>query len=339
MPTKPVDSDHQPASNHSFATVQTVEQSASVEEDQVGLRFDQAAAVLFPEFSRGQLQKWIQSGELTLDGAPHKAKRSLNYGQQLAINATLAEQSTWQPESLDLNCVYEDDDVLIIDKPAGLVVHPAAGNHSGTLANAVLAHCPNNCQLPRAGIVHRLDKDTTGLMMVAKSLHAHQSMVDQLQNRTVSRTYRAIACGKLVAGGSIDAPIGRHPHNRLKMMVHTSGDRSAKPAVTHYRIAQRFRDHTELTVNLETGRTHQIRVHLANIGFPLFGDPLYLGKYRRPAGISDELSQKLSAFKRQALHAEKLAFEHPIQKKRVEFEAAPPEDYRNLATCLAQIRD
>ena len=316
---------------------QLVSLSAKVEEAHAGLRFDQAAAILFPEYSRGQLQKWIQSGELTLDQLQTKAKRSVNYGQTLTVNATLSSQSEWQAETLQLDVVFEDEDVLVINKPAGLVVHPAAGNNSGTLANAVLAHCTNNLQLPRAGIVHRLDKDTTGAMMVAKSLTAHQSLVDQLHQRSVSRTYRAVACGKIVAGGTINAPIGRHPKNRLKMSVRLESDTSAKPAITHFRVEQRFGGHTELKVNLETGRTHQIRVHLAHKGYPLFGDQLYLGNYKRPAKINETQNEILAGFKRQALHAEKLSFVHPVKGEKLVCEAPLPSDYLNLIECLKDI--
>jgi len=311
--------------------------SAKVEKEQMGLRFDQAAAILFPEYSRGQLQKWIQSGELTLDESATKAKKPVSYGQILAVNAKLSIQSEWLAEALQLDVLFEDDDVLVINKPSGLVVHPAAGNTSGTLANAVLAHCLDNKQLPRAGIVHRLDKDTTGAMMVAKSLTAHQSLVDQLQQRTVSRAYRAIVCGKIVAGGTINAPIGRHPQNRLKMSVRLESDTNAKPAITHFRIEQRFGGHTELRVNLETGRTHQIRVHLANKGYPLFGDQLYLGNYRRPADINERQNQVLAGFKRQALHAEKLSFVHPSSGDQIVCDAPLPDDYRSLIDCLNDI--
>ena len=324
---------------HQKDSAQDVKREATVNDEHVGLRFDQAAAILFPDFSRGQLQKWIKSGELALDGAMAKPKQAVGYGQKLTINAVLEAHNEWQAETLALDVLLEDDDVLVINKPAGLVVHPAAGNPTGTLANAILAHCPENHHLPRAGIVHRLDKDTSGVMMVAKSLRAHHALVDQLQQRNVSRRYRAIACGTMVAGGTIDAPIGRHPQNRLKMAVRPVGDTGAKPAVTHYRIRQRFTHHTELTVNLETGRTHQIRVHLADKGYPLLGDQLYLGSYRRPAGISETHNAVLSHFKRQALHAEQLEFVHPNSRENIQLEASPPQDYLEVLNCLYEIQE
>ena len=316
--------------------MQRIKAHAEIEAQFQGLRLDQAAAELFPDFSRGQLQKWIRSGELTLDGHAVKAKVSVRLGQYIEINAELKEVNDWQPESLDLDVTYEDDDVIVINKNAGVVVHPAAGNQGGTLANAVLGRWPENQALPRAGIVHRLDKDTTGLMVVAKSLRAHKSLVDQLQSRTVKRQYRAIVCGVMIAGGTVNESIGRHPAHRTRMSVRPASDPSAKTAITHYRLRNKYRAFTELDVSLETGRTHQIRVHMAHLGFPLFGDQLYRGKYQRPAGITEEQNNVLSAFKRQALHAASLAFVHPESEETVSFSSDVHDDYRAVAEILAE---
>ncbi len=314
--------------------MQNIQVQAEVELHHAGSRLDQAAAEMFPDFSRGQLQKWIKSGELTLDSQQVKPRTAVSPGQLVVISAELREVNEWQAEAAELQIVYEDDEVIVIDKEAGLVVHPAAGNPQGTLANAVLAAWPDNQALPRAGIVHRLDKDTTGLMVVAKTLRAHKSLVEQLQVRTVKRQYRAICCGEMIAGGTVDAPIGRHPTQRIKMAVRPATDLSAKPAVTHYRVRQKFSAFTEIDVSLETGRTHQIRVHLAHLGFPLLGDPVYRGQYRRPAGISETQNDVLSTFKRQALHAASLSFSHPDGGRSVSFESDPPADYDAVISAI-----
>jgi 23S rRNA pseudouridine1911/1915/1917 synthase len=238
----------------------------------------------------------------------------------------------WAPEALPLDLLYEDDHVVVLNKPAGLVVHPAAGHHSGTLVNRLLAHAPEMASLPRGGIVHRLDKDTSGVMLAAKSTLAHKSLVAQLAERTVSRHYSAVCRGTFSGGGTIDGPIGRHPTSRIKMAVVPDG----KPAVTHYRIAARFGAHTHLDVSLESGRTHQIRVHLASRKHPLIGDPVYGGRAMRPAGASDRLLSALQKFPRQALHARELEFLHPESEESLQFSAPIPEDLAELLRCLAE---
>ncbi len=257
-----------------------IEHSAVVPAALAGERLDQAAAQLFPDYSRSRLQGWIRDGGLLLDGASARPRDKVAEGAVLCI-ATEAEAAVgWAPQALDLDIVFEDDDILVLDKPAGLVVHPAAGHADGTLVNALLAHAPQMELLPRGGIVHRLDRETSGIMVAAKTLAAHHHLVDQLQARTVKREYAAVCVGALTGGGTVEAPIGRHPRQRKKMAVVAGG----KPAITHYRVAQRFGHYTHIAVNLETGRTHQIRVHMAHRHNPLIGDPVYGGRPRRPPG-------------------------------------------------------
>ncbi|MEA3251234.1 MAG: 23S rRNA pseudouridine(1911/1915/1917) synthase RluD [Pseudomonadota bacterium] len=296
----------------------------------VGIRLDQAAAEVFAEFSRERLKGWIKSGALTLDGAVAKPKDKVYGGERLVLEAVLEDAVRWQPQAIELAIVHEDDDVLVLDKPAGLVVHPAAGNPDGTLLNALLHHCPALAAIPRAGIVHRLDKDTTGLMVVAKTLAAQTSLVGQLQARSVSREYAAVVTGVMTAGGTVDAPIGRHPKDRKRQAVTESG----KPAVTHYRVVERFRGHTHVRCRLETGRTHQIRVHMAHRRYPLIGDALYGGRLKLPAGASEALKEQLRRFPRQALHARTLAFVHPASGESVSFSAELPDDLWALLDSL-----
>ncbi|MCE8005256.1 23S rRNA pseudouridine(1911/1915/1917) synthase RluD [Billgrantia ethanolica] len=311
---------------------QTVEAQQRVPISLAGSRLDQAAAELFADHSRERLKGWIKAGALTVDGRPGKPKDKMAGGEWLELVATLEEQTRFEAEDIPLDIVHEDDEVLIIDKPAGLVVHPAAGNPDGTLLNALLHHCPSLAAVPRAGIVHRLDKDTTGLMVVAKTLAAQTALVEQLQARTMSREYDAVCVGVMTSGGTVDAPIGRHPKDRKRQAVHPSG----KPAVTHYRVVERFRTHTHVRCRLETGRTHQIRVHLAHRRFPLVGDPVYGGRLKLPAAASDELKTLLREFPRQALHARKLAFLHPASGETVEFRAPLPDD---LLLLIDYLRD
>ncbi len=311
---------------------QTVEAQQRVPISLAGSRLDQAAAELFADHSRERLKGWIKAGALTVDGRPGKPKDKMAGGEWLELVATLEEETRFEAEDIPLDIVHEDDEVLIIDKPAGLVVHPAAGNPDGTLLNALLHHCPSLTAVPRAGIVHRLDKDTTGLMVVAKTLAAQTALVEQLQARTMSREYDAVCVGVMTSGGTVDAPIGRHPKDRKRQAVHPSG----KPAVTHYRVVERFRTHTHVRCRLETGRTHQIRVHLAHRRFPLVGDPVYGGRLKLPAGASEELKTLLREFPRQALHARKLAFLHPASGEAVEFRAPLPDD---LLLLIDYLRD
>lgn len=306
---------------------------AEAPEDLAGKRLDQVAAALFPDFSRGRLQQWIRDGALTLDGSAAKPTAKVRGGQALALDAEPEVTTEAQPEDIPLDVLHADEDVIVLNKPAGLVVHPAPGNREGTLLNALLHFDPALETLPRAGLVHRLDKDTSGVMVVARSLRAHTSLVDQLQSRTMSREYRAVAIGELISGGTVDAPIGRHPVNRKKMAVVHNG----KPAVTHFRILERFAGFTYLQVALETGRTHQIRVHLASEGFSLLGDPVYGGRSQRRgkrAPDSQELVAVLGAFQRQALHAYRLRFQHPADQQDRTFEAPLPADLNELLLAL-----
>lgn len=303
-----------------------------IPEHLAGRRLDQTAAEMFPEFSRERLKGWIQQGELTLDGQKARPKDKVVGGERLALDTRLEEEVRWEPQAIPLSIVFEDDDVMVIDKPAGLVVHPAAGNPDGTLLNALLYHHAPLAAIPRAGIVHRLDKDTTGLMMVAKTLTAQTALVAQLQARTVSREYDAIVVGAMTAGGKVDAPIGRHPKDRQRQAVTASG----KPAVTHYRVNERFRAHTHVRCRLETGRTHQIRVHLAHVRYPLVGDPVYGGRLKMPAGASESLKTLLREFPRQALHAHKLRFEHPVSGAPIECKAPLPDDMFLLLDALRE---
>src|SRR5690606_1818324 len=253
----------------------------------------------------------------------------------LVLDAEQEAQGEWIAQDIELNIVYEDEHLLVIDKPAGLVVHPAAGHADGTLLNALLHHVPDIVNVPRAGIVHRLDKDTTGLMVVAKTLQAQTNLVEQLQKRTVSRIYECISIGVITAGGTIDAPIGRSSSQRQRMAVTDGG----KPAITHYRVLERYRSHTHVRVKLETGRTHQIRVHMSHVGYPLVGDPVYAGRFRIPPAASPSLVQSLKEFPRQALHARFLELDHPATGKRMKWESPLPDDLVWLLTLLRQDRE
>ena len=286
---------------------------------------------MFPDFSRARLQQWVRAGQVRVDDRLLKPRDAVRGGEQVVIRAHLEEEPACTPEAIALDVIYEDEALLVINKPAGLVAHPAAGNWSGTMQNALLHRAPELAGIPRAGIVHRLDKDTSGLLVIARSLLAHKTLVEQLQARTLKREYLAVVQGVMTAGGSIDAPIGRHPTDRKRMAVVNSG----KPAVTHYRVLERFAHHTAVRVNLETGRTHQIRVHMAYIRYPLVGDPVYGGRLRLPAGASPALTQALQAFSRQALHARRLGLIHPLSGEYVEWQAPVPEDLAMLLEVLA----
>jgi len=311
--------------------------SAVVPDELDGARLDQAAASLFADYSRGRLQQWIKRGFLLVNTGHKRAKDRLSAGDRLELKAELedSQDNGWQAEALALDIVYEDEAVLILNKAAGTVVHPAAGNRSGTLLNGLLHYCPSLQHLPRAGIVHRLDKDTTGLMVVAKTLPAHHRLVRQLQKRAVTRQYEAVVQGVLTAGGMVDEPLGRHPVQRKKRAVVQSG----KESVTHYRVIQRFRAHTHVQLKLETGRTHQIRVHMSHIRHPLIGDPTYGGRLHIPAGCSPELAEHLRQFRRQALHAAKLGFVHPESGEEVSWEVPAPGDMQLLLDILKRDAD
>ena len=302
---------------------------AVVPTELAGRRFDQALAEMFPEFSRSRLSEWIKSGAALLDGQSVKPRDPVRGGEPvtLAVRTEIATDAL--PEAIALEILYQDADVLVVNKPAGLVVHPGAGNPRGTLVNALLHFDPRLAELPRAGIVHRLDKDTSGLMVVARSLRAHAALVEQLSERQVHRQYLAAVVGTLIAGGTVNAPIDRHPRERVRMAVVEGG----REAVTHYRVRERFRSHTLIECRLETGRTHQIRVHMAHIRHPIVGDPLY-ARLTQPRGASAELLEALRGFRRQALHAEKLAFAHPVSGETISVEAPMPEDMRQLLVAM-----
>lgn len=295
-----------------------------------GLRLDRALAELFPEYSRSKLQTWIKSGRVQVEGEQLKAKDTVKGNEAIVLDAEAEAVVECQPEDIPLDIVHEDEALLIINKPAGLVVHPAVGNWQGTLQNALLHHFPDLVSVPRAGIVHRLDKDTSGLLMIAKTLQAHTKLVEQLQNRSIEREYMAITQGRMIAGGTVDAAIGRHPVDRKRNTVRDDG----KLAVTHYRVLQRFSRHTLIRVKLETGRTHQIRVHMAHIRYPLLGDPVYGGRFRLPANCSEALELQLRTFKRQALHAAKLGLVHPQSGEFCAWEAPLPSDLETMIVAL-----
>ncbi len=311
-------------------TVQSELLAAQVTDALAGKRFDQALAELFPQFSRSRLTSWIKDGKALLNDAEARPRDPVSPGDQVRIEAEMREEVSDAPEDIALDVIYEDADVLVINKVAGLVVHPGAGNPNGTLVNALLHRDPKLREVPRAGIVHRLDKDTSGALVVARNVEAHAALVAQLSEREVNRRYLAIVVGEIIAGNRIDKPIDRSPHDRLKMAVREGG----REAVTHYRVAERFRAHTLLTCQLETGRTHQIRVHLASIRHAIVGDPLYGTGLKIPKAATAELDVALRAFRRQALHAQFLEFEHPRSGKLVSTEAPVPADMLNLLAVL-----
>ena len=297
-----------------------------------GLRLDQALARALPQYSRARLQGWIEAGSVQVDGRQLRAKDKVLGGEQIEVAARLEADERVMPESQPLTVVHQDRALFVINKPAGMVVHPGAGNPRHTLQNALLALDPKLSLVPRAGLVHRLDKDTSGLLVVARTPEAHARLVAALAEREIERNYLAICLGVMTGGGTVDAPIGRHRSQRTRMSIRSDG----REAVTHYRIVERYRAHTLVRVQLETGRTHQIRVHLAHIGYPIVGDPVYGGRRRLPAGCSPALSAALSAFPRQALHAARLALAHPMTGRALEWEAPVPEDMARLIAALHQ---
>ena len=306
--------------------------TARVPDEAAGRRFDAVLAEMFPEFSRSRLAEWIKGGQARLDGRSVRPRDPVRGGEAVALEIVLAQQTGDAPEDIALDILYEDEAVFVLDKPAGLVVHPGAGNPAGTLVNALLHRDPGLAMLPRAGIVHRLDKDTSGVMVVARTLPAHTALVAQLSARGVHRQYLAVVVGALVAGGTANAAIDRHPRDRLRMAVREDG----REAVTHYRLRERFRAHTALECRLETGRTHQIRVHMAHLKHPILGDPLYGGPLKLPRGASPELIEALRGFRRQALHAEVLEFAHPLTAEPVRCSAPIPADMRHLLQALRE---
>ncbi|GAA5071139.1 23S rRNA pseudouridine(1911/1915/1917) synthase RluD [Lysobacter panacisoli] len=305
---------------------------AIVPDNAAGRRFDAVLAELFPDFSRSRLAAWIKSGDARLDGREVRPRDPVRGGETVTLNAALEVQTHSEPEDIALDVLYEDEHVFVINKPAGLVVHPGAGNPAGTLVNALLHRDPSLNTLPRAGIVHRLDKDTSGVMVVARTLPAHTALIEQLSSREVHRQYLAVVVGALVSGGTADAPIDRHPRDRIRMAVREDG----RDAVTHYRLRERFRAHTLLECRLETGRTHQIRVHMAHLKHPIIGDPLYGGPLKLPRGATAELIETLRGFRRQALHAETLEFAHPVTGEPVRCTAPVPQDLQHLVRVLRE---
>lgn len=307
-----------------------IELSAKVPESLAGSRLDQIAAQLFPDYSRSRLQSWIKDGFLKVNQKQLRPRDRLSEGDCLEINAQLEALEEWVAEELDLDIVFEDEHMLVVNKAAGVVVHPAAGNRAGTLLNGLLHRYPQLEEVPRAGIVHRLDKDTTGLLMVAKNLISHSKLVELLQKREISREYKAVVKGSLTGGGTINKPLGRHPINRKKRAIVNEG----QLAITHYKLAERFRTHTLVDVKLETGRTHQIRVHMASINCALLGDPMYGGRLQIPKASHESLIEMLRGFRRQALHAAKLGLVHPITGEEMSWEAPLPQDMEDLLIAL-----
>ncbi|MBT7950004.1 MAG: 23S rRNA pseudouridine(1911/1915/1917) synthase RluD [Gammaproteobacteria bacterium] len=295
-------------------------------------RLDQALAVLCPQHSRSRLQNWIRSGYVTVDGLTLRQRDKVASGQSIQIEAEFEIEEEWEKEDIPLNILYEDEALIVIDKPPGLVVHPGAGNPRHTLLNALLYYSPQLAQVPRAGIVQRLDKDTSGLMVIALTPSTHTYLVDQLQKRLVKREYQAIVHGVMTAGGTVDEPIGRHHIQRKRMAVTGSG----KQARTHYRVLRKFKAHTHVQLQLESGRTHQIRVHMAHIHYPVVGDPLYGGRKRIPKNCSNALKEKIAEFPRQALHACQLGLKHPLSGAYQTFTSAIPDDIQTLLTALDQ---
>ena len=304
--------------------------SLALPEELQGLRLDQALARALPQYSRARLQSWIEAGAIQVDGRRLRAKDKVVGGERVQIEAQLEVDEQVAAEAIPVEVVFKDRALFVINKPPGLVVHPGAGNARHTLQNALLALDPKLAVVPRAGLVHRLDKDTSGLLVVARTPEVHTTLVAALAEREVERHYIALCSGVMTGGGTVDEPIGRHRSQRTKMAVRTDG----RPSVTHYRLMKRFRAHTLLHVELESGRTHQIRVHLAHIGYPVVGDPVYGGRRRLSAGAGPALIAELESFKRQALHAARLKLAHPVTGKEVEWEAPLPADMAHLVAVL-----
>ena len=298
--------------------------------ESAGLRLDQALANLFPQHSRSRLKGWLLKGEITVNGAPKRPRDIVSGGETIEIKRQIKEKIKSQAQPINFEIVYEDDDLIVLNKPAGLVVHPGAGNPDGTLMNGLLYNYPKLYDIPRAGIIHRLDKNTSGLLIVAKTLSAHTALVRMLEDRQISRHYIALCNGALTGGGTINAPISRHPVDRKKMSVQQKG----KEAITYFTIKERFTSFTFINIKLETGRTHQIRVHFAHRRNALVGDQTYGGRLALPKGASDELNQLLRHFKRQALHAARLVFTHPIMDKVIDLESSPPKDFKTSVDAM-----
>ena len=310
--------------------------SITVPEQHSGKRLDQVLALLCPRHSRARLQEWIRSGFVRVDGAGLRQKDSVSAGQVIEVSATLEDRhENWIEQAIPIDIIFEDEAILVLNKAPGIVVHPGAGNPDRTLVNALLYHAPQLAKVPRAGIVHRLDKDTSGIMVVAKTPAAHTRLVKDLQERNITREYRALVHGTLISGGAVEAPVGRHPTLRTRMAVTGKG----KPATTHYRILRKYPACTDLGLRLETGRTHQIRVHMAHLGHPVIGDPVYGGRKRIAKKVSSVFREALAAFPRQALHARRLVLQHPLSNQTLELEAPLAEDMAGLLTVIRSHAD
>nr|VFK13138.1 MAG: 23S rRNA pseudouridine1911/1915/1917 synthase [Candidatus Kentron sp. LFY] len=308
------------------------EYTSVIPDAMIGIRFDLALAQLFPDYSRSRIQAWIRNGKLTVDGKCIRPRDPTRGGERVQLVIESQQETTWEPEALSVSVIHRDEHIMVIDKPAGLVVHPGIGNSRGTLVNALLHREPRLAAIPRAGIVHRLDKDTSGLLVVACTLRAHKRLVELLKFHEIQREYDAVVVGNMLAGGHIDAPIGRHRTQRTKMAITDRG----KAAITHYRIRHRFSAHTHIGLRLQTGRTHQIRVHMAHIDHPLVGDPVYGGRLLLPRKASEALIDVLREFKRQALHASRLSFPHPISEQPCAFDSPLPRDFSGLLDALSR---
>lgn len=313
-------------------STQLIQQQITVDQQEAGKRLDQCLAERLPDYSRSKIQHWIKSHFILLNQKTCVPKQKVSFGDTIDLDIPKEKKIEDKPESIQFDIVYQDESLFVINKPVGLVVHPAAGHQTGTLLNGLLAIDANLEQLPRAGIVHRLDKDTSGVMVVARTLTAHAHLVNQLQERSVKREYRAVTQGVITAGRTIEEPIGRHPNDRKKMAVVADG----KEAVTHFNVLNKYKNFSEIKVNLETGRTHQIRVHMANLRHPLVGDQVYGGRLTLPKAISEELKIKLHSFKRQALHAKNLSFIHPETLEPVSYETDLPDDMQELLDIIAR---
>ena len=300
----------------------------------IGQRIDSALAIMLPDYSRSKITAWVRAGKALVNDKAFKAKEKVLGGEVVALTIEKEKTNAWLGEDIAIDVVYEDDDIIVVNKPVGLVTHPGAGNWTGTLANALLHYEPSLATLDRAGIVHRLDKNTSGLMVVARSELAQKNLVEQLQTHQVSREYSAIVYGHMISGGTIEAPIGRDPKDRIRQAVVEEGE--GKDAVTHYRVIDRFAHHTHVKCILETGRTHQIRVHMAYVEHPLIADPMYGGKIRFPKKANEKLKDALKAFKRQALHAKKLSLSHPITGEEMSWKAPLPQDLQGLLKVLGE---